>query len=81
MVVPRPFGDGATDLGDQISDREPTVGMGSTVAVVFDGDGLSRLTGPASPMAPSIDSRQRPSAWWSRTAPTARPLAIQAAFR
>ncbi len=43
MVVPRPFGNVATDLGDQISDREPTVGMGSTVAVVFDGDGLSRL--------------------------------------
>jgi hypothetical protein len=43
VVVPRPFGDAATDLGDQISDREPAVGVGSTVAVIVDGDGLSRL--------------------------------------
>jgi hypothetical protein len=42
VVVPRPFGDGATDLGDQIGDREPAVGVGSTVAVVFD-SWLSRL--------------------------------------
>ena len=80
VVVPRPFGDGATDLGDQIGDREPAVGVGSTVGVVFRrsaGSTGSRIAdGPIHRFDDGDRLRGR-----SRTAPTARRLAIQAAFR
>src|ERR1700727_1834492 len=60
VVVPRPFGDGATDLGDQIGDGEPTVGVGSTVVVLFDGwlSRLQRLSQRRRPH-PSIDDGDR----------------------
>jgi hypothetical protein len=43
VVVSRPFGDGAADLGDQIGDGQPALGVGSTVGVVF-GSRLDRLS-------------------------------------